>query len=97
MEMHAAGSLLTDHAIAGQPVERGVWSRTKWLLNLIRSAVDGVVRWQRHRRNIGELQRLDDRLLADIGISRGEIEEGVRLGRWGRHNTDFDKLSIVVE
>ena len=97
MKMHTAGSLLTDHAIAGQPMERDAWSRTKSLLNLVRSVVDDVVRWQRHRRNIGELQRLDDRLLADIGISRGEIEEGVRLGRWGMHNAELDKLSIVVE
>ena len=72
MEMHTAGSLLTGHAIAGQPGERSV-SRTKWLLNLVLSAACGVVRWQQHRRNIGELQRLDDRLLADIGISRADI------------------------
>lgn len=96
MKMHAAGSLLTDHAIAGQSMERGA-SKTKRLLDLVRSAVDGVVRWQRHRRNIQELQRLDDRQLADIGISRGEIEKGVRLGRWGKHTTELDKLSIVVE
>jgi len=97
MKMHAAGSLLTDHAIAGPSMERGVWNRTKSLLNLVRSAAYGVVRWRRQRRNIGELQRLDDRLLADIGISRSEIEEGVRLGRWSRHNPDLDKLHCVVE
>ena len=97
MKMHAAGSLLTDHAIAGQPMERGAWSRAKSLLNLVSSAAWGVVRWHQHRRNIGELLRLDDRLLADIGLSRSEIEEGVRFGRWGRHNPDLDKLSIGVE
>jgi uncharacterized protein YjiS (DUF1127 family) len=97
MKMHAAGSLLTDHAMAGPSMEPSVWSRTKSLLNLIRSAAYGVVCWQQHRNNVGELQRLDDRLLADIGISRSEIEEGVRLGRWSRHNPDLDKLSIVVE
>lgn len=97
MKMHTAGSLLTDHAIAGPSMEPSVWSRTKSLFEFVRSAVHGVVRWERHRRNIGELQRLDDRLLADIGISRGEIEEGVRLGRWSRHNPDLDKLHRVVE
>ena len=97
MKMHAAGSLLTDHAIAGQPVERGAWSRAKSLLNLVSSAAWGVVRWHRHRRDIGELLRLDDRLLADIGLSRSEIEEGVRFGRWSRHNPELDKLSIGVE
>jgi uncharacterized protein YjiS (DUF1127 family) len=40
--------------------------------------LDSLLRWladQGHRRTIiRELQRLDDRLLCDIGISRGEIE-----------------------
>ena len=97
MKMHATGSLLTDHAMAGPAVETGVWSKAKSLFEIVRSAAYAVVRWQRHRRNIGELQRLDDRLLADIGISRSEIEEGVRLGRWSRHNPDLDKLHCVVE
>jgi uncharacterized protein YjiS (DUF1127 family) len=97
MKMHATGSLLTDHAMAGPSTEPSIWSRTKRLLNLVRSAVDGVVHWQQHRRSIRELQRLDDHLLADIGISRSEIEEGVRFGRWSRHDPDLDKLSCVVE
>ena len=91
MKMHAAGSVLTD-ASAGQTVPG-----TKWLLNLVRLAALGVIHWQQQRRNIGELQRLDDRLLADIGISRSEIEEGVRLGRWGMHATGLNTLSTVVE
>jgi len=97
MKMHATGSLLTDHAMAGPSLEPSIWSRTKSLFDLVRSAAHGVVRWQQHRNNIGELQRLDDRLLADIGLSRCEIEEGVRLGRWSRHNPDLDKLHCVVE
>jgi uncharacterized protein YjiS (DUF1127 family) len=39
--------------------------------NLVRRLAD---EWRR-RAIIRELQRLDDRLLRDIGISRGEIEE----------------------
>ncbi len=91
MKMHTAESVLTD-ANSGQPV-----SSAKWLLNFVRSAAIGVIRWQQNRRNIGELQRLDDRQLADIGISRSEIEDGVRLGRWGMHGTGLNRLSIVVE
>ena len=30
------------------------------------------------------LHELDDRMLADIGLARGEIEHGVRCGRWRR-------------
>ena len=43
-----------------------------------------IVQWQRQRRDILELQRMDDRLLADIGITRGEVEHMVRNGRWSQ-------------
>jgi len=97
MKMHTAGSLLTDHAMAGPSMEPSVWSIAKSPFELALSAIRSVVSWQRHRRNVGELQRLDDRLLADIGISRSEIDEGVRHGRWSRHNPDLDRLYSVVE
>jgi uncharacterized protein YjiS (DUF1127 family) len=37
--------------------------------------------WQERRRLRNELQALDDRLLADIGLSRGDIEAVVAGGR----------------
>ena len=40
-----------------------------------------VRQWFERRRTIAELSRLDDRLLADIGIERADIPEVVRSGR----------------
>ena len=37
--------------------------------------------WFEERRTIVRLSRLDDHLLADIGIEREDIAEAVRLGR----------------
>ena len=51
-------------------------------LNVIKSVARALVQWQRQRRDVMELQRMDDRLLADIGITRGEAENMVRNGRW---------------
>ena len=33
------------------------------------------------RRTIHELNRMDDRMLSDIGVMRGDIERMVRVGR----------------
>lgn len=38
----------------------------------------GLAAKQRLRSAVRELQRLDDRMLADIGVTRGEIESAVR-------------------
>jgi uncharacterized protein YjiS (DUF1127 family) len=42
--------------------------------------VRGLTAKQRLRSAVRELQRLDDRMLADIGLTRGEIESAVRDG-----------------
>ena len=33
------------------------------------------------RRTVNELNRMDDRMLSDIGVLRGDIERMVRVGR----------------
>ena len=40
-----------------------------------------VVAWQRLQRDIRALQKLDDRMLADLGVSRYEVEWIARNGR----------------
>ena len=40
--------------------------------------------WRERRQQRLLLQRLDDRMLKDIGLTRGEIESSIRHGRRGR-------------
>ena len=43
--------------------------------------VAAAVRDVRGRRAAAELRELDDRMLADIGLSRSDIEQAIRFGR----------------
>jgi uncharacterized protein YjiS (DUF1127 family) len=43
----------------------------------IRDLFRGIYDWMRRRAAIARLRRLDDRMLKDIGINRGEIESAV--------------------
>ena len=40
-----------------------------------------ISRWRQVRNGMRGLERLDDRMLADIGITRSEIHSAVRWGR----------------
>jgi uncharacterized protein YjiS (DUF1127 family) len=44
-------------------------------------AAAAVARWHRLRRDTRRLMALDDRMLRDVGLSRGEVERAVRGGR----------------
>ena len=55
----------------------------QWLRVLVlrgRRWARGLAAKQRLRSAVRELERLDDRMLADIGVTRGEIESAVRDG-----------------
>lgn len=51
------------------------------LANLVRRSVAWLKARRQMRRAIDELMAFDDRTLADIGLSRGEIPYAVRRGR----------------
>ena len=40
-----------------------------------------IGKWRRHRRDLNALYRLNDRMLADLGLTRGGIESAVLHGR----------------
>ena len=42
--------------------------------------MEAVGSYLRDRRALDELRRLDDRMLSDIGLARGNLEEAVRSG-----------------
>ena len=53
------------------------------LPNLLVRAFASIAREVRLRRDLRNLQRLDDVMLQDIGLGRGELEDAVRNGRSG--------------
>jgi len=81
MEMHSPQSLYDIHGLSTRAPVR---PRLRW----IRRATAVLLRLKfaltaemRARRAAAELAKLDDRLLRDIGISRGDIERAVRTRR----------------
>lgn len=48
---------------------RGAARVANWAL------IQPIARWNKRRATIATLSKLDDRILADIGIERGEIEQ----------------------
>jgi uncharacterized protein YjiS (DUF1127 family) len=61
-------------AVIGGAILRGV----KGLASLVARAAFAVTEWYKSKLASQELMSLDDRLLADIGISRSDIEAAVR-------------------
>ena len=95
METHTARSLLQAHAMQSGSAHRGGLIASS--LDVIKTVARAIVQWQRQRRDIQELQRMDDRLLADIGITRGEAESMVRNGRWSQVAFEPDAAFPVTD
>jgi uncharacterized protein YjiS (DUF1127 family) len=55
------------------------------LTNRLMRVFIAIAREIRLRRDLRNLQRLDDAMLRDIGLGRGELEDVVRHGRSGLH------------
>ena len=81
MEMHTSSSLLRVHGIESQPARLGTFGLVTCISRVFQSLAEKFARRRRFQRDIRELQRLDDRMLADIGMRRSEIERMVRRGR----------------
>jgi uncharacterized protein YjiS (DUF1127 family) len=68
------------------------------MLTGIRSALTTTFRWideRQQRRALRELRRLDDRLLAGIGLRRSEIERVVRDDDLGRRREEPRRALIA--
>jgi uncharacterized protein YjiS (DUF1127 family) len=96
MEMHSRQSLNEIHGISALPRRRRRWgslmrlsiARVLAVLKGIRKVIDAELA---ARRAIVELASMDDRVLRDIGITRGEI---VNLIRRPRGNVRADDGSV---
>lgn len=67
MEMHTAQSLCDIHGITGQR------PRTRIFRNRLAALQEWIAAARAERHTIHELQRLDDRILEDIGLRRSDI------------------------
>jgi uncharacterized protein YjiS (DUF1127 family) len=78
MEMHTSSSLYATHGLIVQSRTR---TRLRWVRSLLAMCARKQLAFRRElkiRRAIVSLEQLDDHLLKDIGITRGEIEYAVR-------------------
>ena len=86
MEMHSRQSLKEVHGISVSPRRQPRWrslarfaaARTLVVLKGIKEAIDAELA---ARRAIAELLTMDDRMLRDLGITRGEIGTLIRRSR----------------
>lgn len=81
MEMHSAGSLRDVHGIDARPAGDRNSGFVASIVKAVRSLAAGIAERRRLAREFDELQRMDDRMLADIGITRGEIDHVIQHGR----------------
>ncbi len=68
--------------LAEPPAHAGRWPTFKYLpVQVILQPIQWLAAYLRNRCAIRRLHRLDDRMLADIGLRRTGIAEAVRSGR----------------
>lgn len=60
--------------------EQSAFAPVKWTANLAKMLWKAYVNWRMISNATRHLEKLDDRLLSDIGISRSEIATAVNLG-----------------
>jgi uncharacterized protein YjiS (DUF1127 family) len=82
MEIHTSQSLLAIHGMEIPPRRARGTDLINWASGLIGKAIIQFARWLRYRKGVAELHRLDDRMLADIGVIRVNIDQAARFGRW---------------
>jgi uncharacterized protein YjiS (DUF1127 family) len=79
------GSMTMNGWTIVAPLARGaVLNAESWpaaLARAMKQAITRIASRRRLRRDIDELRALDDRMLRDIGLRRGDIEYAVRYGR----------------
>jgi len=98
MEMHSRQSLNEIHGISAPPRRRPRWGSLMRLsiagvlavLKTIRNAIDAELA---ARHALAELVSMDDRMLRDLGISRGEIGNLIRRPRGNLRADDGPVLS----
>lgn len=62
----------------------------RWLAKRIAATFEGMTR----RKQVYALSRLDDRALADIGVTRADLQEASRWSLWG---DDGERLSALAQ
>ena len=81
MQMHAVKFLEQVQATGSRSAHPRTSGLASWFGDVFRSLTREVARWRRVQRDLHELRSLDDRMLADIGITRSDAERLVRHGR----------------
>ena len=66
---------------SGQTPTSGASKHEYWTRTMFRNFTSRLSTFRSYRNNIRQLQMMDDRELADIGVSRAEITTAVRHGR----------------
>ncbi|MEM9028980.1 MAG: DUF1127 domain-containing protein [Pseudomonadota bacterium] len=74
LQASALPTIASERTVAGSSV-------VSQIMSVPLRVWDGIVRYERNRRDMDALRRMDDRMLADIGLTRGDITDAVAKGR----------------